>query len=388
MQPRGLYPGSFHITAKTMKYTKVYINEAKSSKPNRTNLFLKYSQPVLNEAGKVKRSESLRLSIITRPRSAEERTYNKQILEIANRAKLKREQELNILSMYTAHEREMIEQAKKAKSKFTEFIREHYHKSNNTPQTIKHVLNCLGENFKLEDITSETAKQFANYIQNVKNNRGELYDVNSVRIHLQRVVWAINKASEFGIIPQGVSKTVKIPKERKAIREPLSTAQIQALKQDHTIPENVRLGSLFALYTGLRVSDIVALTWDQIKNEGEKVFIELHEAKTGNVQRLPLNSSAIDILSEVTTPEGTKRVFYRITTNIIYYEIQRHCKRAGVTPWSFHQLRHTFATELIRKGVDVYTISKLLGHKSISTTERYLHLFDDSKEKAVNMLTY
>jgi integrase len=62
------------------------------------------------------------------------------------------------------------------------------------------------------------------------------------------------------------------------------------------------------------------------------------------------------------------------------------CKRAGITDFHFHDLRHTFASHLVMAGVDITTVSKLLGHKSLKMTLRYAHLAPAHMAKAVNIL--
>jgi site-specific recombinase XerD len=83
-------------------------------------------------------------------------------------------------------------------------------------------------------------------------------------------------------------------------------------------------------------------------------------------------------------------VFFDSITGKPYQDVKRSfhtaCRKAGITDFRFHDLRHTFASHRVMAGVDITTVSKLLGHKSLTMTSRYSHLAPDHLQNAVNML--
>ena len=114
-------------------------------------------------------------------------------------------------------------------------------------------------------------------------------------------------------------------------------------------------------------------------------YIQLREQKTGNIQNHPISGSAANILSEQESKEG------QIFTDIKYSQITRPLKKwlleAGIhKKISFHNFRHSYATLQLANGTDIYTVSKLLGHKNLSTTQIYTKVMDENKVKAANRI--
>lgn len=144
-----------------------------------------------------------------------------------------------------------------------------------------------------------------------------------------------------------------------------------------------------ALYTGMRKQEILGLTWDRVDfNHG---YIELDKTKNGDKRHIPISLPLRTVLEELagTNLDGHKHVFHDREGNR-YQDVKRGfpgaCKRAGITDFTFHDLRHTFASHLVMAGIDLTTISKLLGHKDLTMTLRYAHLAPDHLAKAVEVL--
>src|ERR1041385_202252 len=115
-------------------------------------------------------------------------------------------------------------------------------------------------------------------------------------------------------------------------------------------------------------------------------MIVFKQKKTKQQEYLPITEQARELLGERGIPE--ERVFtglkYSAYVNV---ELQRWVMKAGITKRiTFHCARHTHATLLLSNGVDIYTVSKLLGHKQISTTQIYGKIIDQKKIEAINLL--
>jgi integrase len=146
----------------------------------------------------------------------------------------------------------------------------------------------------------------------------------------------------------------------------------------------------FALNTGMRQGEIMRLKWPDV-DIFRKTAILL---KTKNNERrtVPLNQTVIDILKgKAKVVSVTGYVFTHnnqpLTKRVIQKQFSTSMKRARITSFRFHDLRHTFATRLAQSGkVDIYTISKLLGHKDIRMTQRYAHHCPESVRYGVDIL--
>ncbi len=156
-------------------------------------------------------------------------------------------------------------------------------------------------------------------------------------------------------------------------------------------PDWLRDIILFNLHTGLRQDELLSLTWDRVNMFRKTILIK--DTKNGKPKTIPLNKTALGILE-------TKAKIVSIKSKIVFHsmngtKIDKHnlrrafviaMERAGIEDFTFHGLRHTFATRLAQSGVDLYKISKLLGHKDIKTTQRYSHHCPESLRDGVEML--
>jgi integrase len=151
---------------------------------------------------------------------------------------------------------------------------------------------------------------------------------------------------------------------------------------------DVKRAFLFACHTGLRISDVKSLTWGQIR-EGKLFFTQ---KKTKGVEYLPLNESAKEMLylgieSNVIPLPETKIFRLLSKSEDIGSHLRKWAKKAGINKYiTFHTSRHTFATMALTCDVPLPTVSKILGHKSINTTQIYAKIVDHKVVEAVNKL--
>ena len=148
---------------------------------------------------------------------------------------------------------------------------------------------------------------------------------------------------------------------------------------------------LLALHTGLRRDEILSLTWDRV-NLFQKTII-IQKSKNGKPRTVPLTSVAMGILEEKarirslkTNLVFTNTVGKKIGTSWVMKHFIIARGKAGLEDFHFHDLRHTFATRLAQRGVDLYTISKLLGHVNITMTQRYAHHCPESLRAGIAVL--
>lgn len=149
--------------------------------------------------------------------------------------------------------------------------------------------------------------------------------------------------------------------------------------------QSVKQAFLFSCYCGLRTSDIRALRWGQIHKDGEQWRVSVVMKKTDTPIYLPLSSQAMKWLPERGYAGDDDKVFSLPTTSRVSIILGNWAKAAGVKKEiTFHVSRHTFATLMLTLDVDLYTTSKLLGHKNIATTQIYAKIIDQKKDDAVN----
>jgi len=152
--------------------------------------------------------------------------------------------------------------------------------------------------------------------------------------------------------------------------------------------------TIFAVNTGLRQMELITLEWRQI-NFNERLLTldnRTHLTKGKRVHTLPINKNAFDILLKRRKRKGKLENIFTYRNEVIKQDnfsklYKKFILAAKLNPkLNFHSLRHTFASRLVQKGVSIYTVSKLLCHADIKTTQIYSHLRSDDLRTAVKFL--
>lgn len=241
--------------------------------------------------------------------------------------------------------------------------------------TLKHIKAFQGKKLAFENVNEVWLEKFTGYLlKHVSQN--------SARTYLQKISTTLNQAVKEKIIsfnPYHHTDTLK--KEEKEVVF-LEKDEIERIIETDFFNNEVKNAFLFGCYTGLRFSDIKSLTWDQVKNNR----IYLTQTKTKGIVAIPIGVNAKNILSF----QNTERefVFNLFDANSsVNRTLRKLIKKADIKKnVSFHSSRHTFATLLISSGANIYTVSKLLGHKDIKSTLVYAKVIDEEKENAINSM--
>jgi integrase len=252
-------------------------------------------------------------------------------------------------------------------------------------------------------VNSMWLKEFEKYmLKHISNNTTINY--------FKAITGALNEAVAEKIINRNpwhdISRSKRL-KMKDVFRSSFTIEQLQLLANTPTkINKQYKQAYFFSCFTGLRWSDINPLRWDEIISkeiDGEtNYFLYFQQEKTEAIEYLPMSDNAIDIfkerkresINEVKSPyvfpqikdTGDKRNSY----SRVSHALKMWAKKAGIDPKKlhFHSGRHSFATNVLESSADgdLYTVSKLLGHKSITTTQIYAKVRDNRKQNAVKAL--
>ncbi|HBE4649645.1 TPA: site-specific integrase [Escherichia coli] len=177
--------------------------------------------------------------------------------------------------------------------------------------------------------------------------------------------------------------------QRKAMADAQSKSWMEAaIQMRNGEPDNAALALLvFLALTGLRLGETRYLLLEDI--DWSRQTITLRETKNGKLRCVPVGDKAFVLLTEQRQHLGDKGwVFPGYNTTNPVAEPRRLqkriCEKAGISPFTIHEMRHTFATKLIESGADIHTIKDLLGHSTIKVTERYLHGSPVRYHEAIN----
>ena len=167
--------------------------------------------------------------------------------------------------------------------------------------------------------------------------------------------------------------------------EDLTAEELQKLAKAPCQDPEVKAASLFSCLTGLRRSDILQLCWDDFTaypDGGD--CIRIRTEKTDTETTLPISDEAYKLCGK----PGTGLVFKNISPSVINYQLKKWLPAAGITKnITFHCFRHTYATLLLSNGTDIYTVSKMLTHKNVSTTQIYAEVIDGRKRQAAESIS-
>jgi integrase len=248
-----------------------------------------------------------------------------------------------------------------------------------------HILPFFG-NMKMNEITEKDIVRFKDHLKHIPVTYNRSMNLIQKALSLAEL-WDFRPKNTNPC--RGIKKYPEKKKERFLTNEELE-------KLDSILKEQEALGatspySLAAirmlLYTGCRLGEVLNLKWEDVKfDEG---YLHLKDAKGGEVT-IPLNESAKKILSNLSREPANPYVFIGsksgqclTTLKTAWTKIRR---LAEIEDVRIHDLRHTFASLAIKQGVDLYTVSKLLGHRNIRTTTRYAHLEVQQLIKATNVV--
>jgi len=194
-----------------------------------------------------------------------------------------------------------------------------------------------------------------------------------------------NKATAWGKFEgKNPVKGIKFFKEQARLRF-LEKEEIVRFLENCS--EHLRPIAIVALNTGMRKGEILGIKWNDI--DFRRGIIHLYNTKNGEERAVPMNKAVKRTLIAVRKHPESPYVFCDEKGNR-YGECRKSfftaCKNAGIINFRFHDLRHTFASQLVMAGVDLNTVRELLGHKSLEMTLRYSHLSPDHKQRAVAVL--
>jgi excisionase family DNA binding protein len=197
-----------------------------------------------------------------------------------------------------------------------------------------------------------------------------------------------NVAIDWGYANDNPVRKVKFFSENCNLRERVLTEEEEKQLFEAATPHLKPILAV-ALFTGMRRGEVLKLKWQHVDFEKREIIVV--ESKSGKARTLPINSFLFHLLYCLRLQDGKSEfVFANPETGKPFVDIKRAfngaCERVGIKDLRFHDLRHTFASRLARNGVDLNTVKELMGHASITTTQRYLHSQAKEKRQAVEGL--
>lgn len=240
--------------------------------------------------------------------------------------------------------------------------------------------NYIKQDIPVKDIDQKWLEGYRQYLLTSK-----VLSVNSARAYFLKLNTVLNKAVRAGYIESSPGKKVETIKSQKVRKQYLTIDEINSIA---ALPpgkyETIKRAFLFACFTGLRRVSIFNLKYSDINaNRIERV-----DEKTREYEYFDMSDSAMNIIFKQGIPfNASGKVFEGLKYHSMTNELKEFIKPLNIKKnITFHSARHTYATLLLTQGVDLFVVSKLLGHADIKTTQVYSNIVDKLKQKAVKSL--
>lgn len=253
-----------------------------------------------------------------------------------------------------------------------------------------HLQKYIGGSVPLSSVDDEFCRGFAMYLKTAKTKTGNPMKANTQADYFCRLSAVCRKAVIKGYLNTNPCDKVDgkaRPKNEQGQRDFLSIDELKKLIDTDTNKPKWANAFLFSCMSGLRLSDIQALKWGNISADNTTITTRMQ--KTQQNITIPLPNVAQAYLPQRGNAKDTDNVF-SLPTSVSGIEggLKRWATAAGVTAKhvTFHVGRHTYATIMLERGADIYTIAKLLGHKNVATTQIYATLLEKKKAEAANLL--
>lgn len=266
--------------------------------------------------------------------------------------------------------------------------------------TIIHLVRYAGSNIQIKQVDKRFLLGFIEYLNGNASKyfeggtkgstRKRLSDA-SKALYWSVIITALNRAVKDDIIVANPADKIPEqdkPKEGKATKVYLTLDEVKALANTPCQYPDLKNAFLFCCFCALRMCDVRRLKWASIKRTSDgNMQIEMLQQKTGEPVYIPLSANALQWLPSRGKKGDSEKVFELPHVSTIEKWLGHWAEEAGVKKHlTYHVSRHTFATLTLAYGADLYTVSKLMGHSNVQTTQIYAKIVDENKRKAVNLI--
>jgi integrase len=362
----------------------------------RHSLYLDFYPPIENaETGKFSRREVLGMYIFDNTRNPLDKTHNTNTLQLAEQIRQKRESDLNKPEIYNTLEQEQLKKNKRQDGNFITYFKKLSEKKNESNRFLWlgscDFLKLLkGDVVRFSDINNELCDEFREFLETTKSKKSDKMKLsaNSIKTYYDKFRSALKQAYKDGYLSDNIAEKTNAVKQAETQRNYLSLDELNKLvKTDCKSPE-IKTQALFSALTGLRRSDIQKLIWEEVQHvKGSGYLIRFKQKKTGGSETLPITEQAFSMLGERKQPADNVFTLIQATNQRENRHLTKWILDAGITKKiTFHSFRHTFATLQLSSGTDIYTVSKMLGHKDLNTTQIYAKIIDETKRTASNRI--
>ncbi len=334
------------------------------------------------ETMRIIRHEALGIYIYANPRNRREQDYNEAMSEKAEVIRCRRFEAV-------VNERYDLFDRRRMQGDFLEYYHKHLFKNNRKWASVYlHFENFVRGKCTFEEVDVELCARFREYLLNVKRLRRKgRISQNSASGYWASFRGLLNILYRDKLIMTNVNDFMDRIETKDVVRDYLSVEELCRLAETPCAKPVLKRASLFSCMSGLRISDILALRWEDIVDYsvgGKCVRIITQKTKAEDI--IPVSEEALELIGY--KPERKGLVFSGMKRSWTQMPMKEWIQSAGITKnITFHSYRRTFATLQAAAGTDIRTIQSMMAHKSITSTQRYIKVVDSNKREASNKIT-
>ena len=364
-----------------MGRTKVSLRSRPISRGRRT-LYLEFYPPVRVQVSmKMQRYETLGMYIFAKPKTLTQKEYNAAVMAQAEAIRAMRVQAV------INEEFGFLDKEKLNGDFLAYFYKEAQQRNNIWMSCYKHFHTFVDGQCTFRQLNVDLCTRFREYLLNAKQlDAPDLpLSVNSASNYYRkfRGMLAITLRDDY--IREDINKHLERIEAKRNRIEFLTFEELYELSKTPCDIPVLKRASLFSCLTGLRISDVMKLQWSDIvpNIKGTGYNMRLRTEKTEAEAIWPLSPDALELCG--IREEGA--VFKGLTRSMLNKPLKKWLTDAGITKHiTFHGFRHTYAVLQLASGTDIYTVSKMLTHKHVTTTEIYLDLLDEMKQDTLGRI--
>ncbi|MEN2434633.1 site-specific integrase [Weeksellaceae bacterium A-14] len=308
-----------------------------------------------------------------------------------------RQREYDNLELYSELDAIKAEEKEKSQEDFVRYFesvikKRHKNSSEsiiiNWERSIEFLKDFAGERITFSRIDLKFCEDFKSFLLTAQRggNKKGILSQNTASTYFSVFKAALKQAFIDGYFNTDISAKIKSIPSQETRREYLTIDELNTLVVTPCENDVLKRAALFSALTGLRHSDIQKLKWNEISFENNQPRINFTQKKTKGIEYMPISHQALEICGEPKSPNDL--VFENLTNpSWINRPLKKWVEKAGIHKnITFHCFRHTFATLQLSSGTDIYTVSKMLGHTNVKTTQVYAKVVDEKKNKAAEAI--
>lgn len=308
-----------------------------------------------------------------------------------------RQREYDNADLYSDTETAQAEQKERLQQNFIEYFsivtaKRHANSSNsiqiNWQRTGEFLKQFAGNTLLFSQIDNRMAEEFKRFLLSAPcggNRRGTISH-NTAATYFSIFKAALKQAFVDGYLTVDLSAKIKGIQEQEIRREYLTVEELNTLAATPCEYKDLKRAALFSVLTGLRHCDIQKMQWEELQIDGDQASLNFTQQKTKGVEYMPISPQALELCGEPRKPN--QLVFEDLPDpSWISRPLKQWIEAAGIKKnITFHCFRHTYATLQLSSGTDIYTVSKMLGHTNVKTTQIYAKVVDEKKNKAAQAI--